>query len=64
MPLVPEKLFSPEQIMSRLYVLYSTLTVDYLMGDISKKEMEKRFGYALAAVGLKHADWERMYPAD
>ena len=61
MPPLTEKIFSPERIIQRLYVLNRTLYMDCCAGDISKKEMEERFEYSLYAVGLTYEEWKQAY---
>ena len=61
MPPLTEKIFSPEKIMRRLYVLHRTLYMDCVMGDISKEEMEKRFSYSLSSVGITYEEWKQAY---
>ena len=57
-------LTTEKEIIDRLHLIRNLLEIDHAMGDFSKRQMEQRFGYALAAVGLNYADWERMYSAE
>ena len=59
------KLLTTEnEIVDRLHLIRNLLEIDHAMGDFSKRQMEQRFGYALAAVGLNPNDWEQICSAD